>query len=340
MADANGGPMDPGPGPAETVEVAVMGMGPIGQEILRVLADRPWAEIVAAVDVDPELQGADAGELSGLDRPLGVEVTGALEGDCDVVAHATVSGLAPAADQVEPLLDRGISVVSTCEEMSCPLDEGIAERLHHAAREGGATLLGTGINPGYLLDALPASLTVACQDVREIEATRIVDAAERREPLQRKVGAGLDLEEWAERKVEGRIRHVGLPESARLLAAAVGWDDVQYSDELIEPVRAEGAVSTEFLEVEAGQAAGLRQLVTGSRNGREVLRLELQMYVGARHPRDSVTVRGTPPVKMVIEGGIHGDRGTAAVVVNMIPRTRSAPSGFRTMAELPLGASL
>jgi len=328
------------PVPSEPIRLAVMGLGPIGQEIARVLARRRWAEIVAAVDVDPKLEGLPLAEVAELDREVGVEVTASLDVDCDLVAHATVSDLEAATHQIVPLLEAGKSVVSTCEELAFPLDDRLARRLDEAGREGSSTALGTGINPGFLLDALPAALTVSSQSVDHVTATRIVNASERRGPLQEKVGAGLDVDEWRRRQAEGEIRHVGLPESARLLAAAVGWTGLDFSDEVIEPVTASRPVSTDVVDVEEGQAAGVRQLITGSRDGREVLRLELAMYVGAEEPGDAVKIRGVPPVDMKIRGGVHGDRATAAVVANMIPRTVAADPGLVTMAELPLGASL
>lgn len=328
------------PRPSDPLRVAVMGLGPIGREIARVLSDRSWAEIVAAVDVDPDLEDRPLADVAGLEVETGVRVSPSLETECDLVAHATVSDLESATHQIVPLLKRGISVVSTCEELAFPLDDTLARKLDEAGRTGEATVLGTGINPGFLLDALPAALTVSCQRVDHVAATRIVNASERRGPLQEKVGAGLDVDEWRRLRDEGEIRHVGLPESARLLAAAVGWAGLTYSDEVIEPVTAARPVSTDVVEVEEGQAAGVRQLITGSRDGREVLRLELAMYVGAEDPGDAVRIRGVPPVDMEIRGGVHGDRATAAVVANMAPRTAAASPGLVTMAELALGASL
>lgn len=322
------------------IRVAVMGLGPIGREIARVLHGREWARLVGALDVDPELEGRDLAEVAGLEEPAGVEVGPTLGAECDAVTHATVSDLGAAADQVIPHLEAGRAVASTCEELAFPLDDGAARRLDEAARSGGTTVLGTGVNPGFLLDALPAVLTLPCQSVDHLTASRVVDAAERRGPLQEKVGAGLGLEEWRRRRDAGELRHVGLPESARLLAAALGWDGLEYSDELVEPVTAARAVETDHVRVREGEAAGLRQLVTGSRDGREVLRLELAMYVGAEEPGDAVEIHGVPPVEVRIPGGVHGDRATAAVVANMLPRVRAASPGLTTMAGLPLAASL
>lgn len=331
----------------EPIVVGVIGLGPVGREVARVVAGKPWARLVAAVDVDPELAGRSLADFAGFEAAgiadPGVRISPSLEeaeAACDAVAHATVSDLERAAGQLEPILRAGVSTVSTCEELSFPRDGELARRLDGAARDGGATVLGTGINPGFLLDTLPAALAVVCRKVSHIGASRVVDAGRRREPLQRKVGAGLEREEWEALREAGAIRHVGLPESARMLAAAVGWGDVEFSEETVEAVVSERDVTTEHLEVRAGTVAGVRQLVIGYRDGEEALRLELAMYVGAPDPRDAVTIRGTPPVEMEIAGGVHGDRATAAVVANMIPRVLAAAPGLATMVDLPVGASL
>lgn len=322
------------------LRVGIVGLGPVGREIARAIHRKPWARLVAAMDVDPSLHGRTLAEVAGLPDDRGVGVAGGLEADPDVVAHATVSELARAAPQLVELLEAGISVVSTCEELSFPLDRELARRLDEAGRSGGAQLLGTGINPGFLLDVLPAGLTVACQEVRSVRALRVVDASTRRGPLQEKIGAGLEPAEWRRRRDAGEIRHVGLPESARMLARAVGWEDLEFTEETIEPVLADRPVETDHVSVAEGEAAGVRQHIAGHRDGRQLLALELAMFVGAEEPRDAVTVEGTPPIEMTIEGGVHGDRATAGVVANMLPRTVAAEPGLVTMADLPVGAVL
>lgn len=326
--------------PAEPLRVGIVGLGPVGREIARALHRKRWARLVAAVDVDPSLQGTSLADAAALPVDPGVEITGELDVECDVVAHATVSQLARATPQLIELLGRGVAVVSTCEELSFPLDEALARRLDESARQGGAALLGTGINPGFLLDVLPAALTVACQEVQSVRALRVVDASSRRGPLQEKIGAGLDPEEWRQRRDAGEIRHVGLPESARMLAHAVGWTELSFTEETIEPVLADQALQTDHVAVAEGQAAGVRQRIAGRRGEQEILALELAMYVGAERPRDAVSIDGTPPVEMTIEGGVHGDQATAGVVANMVPRAAAADPGLYTMAELPVGAVL
>jgi 4-hydroxy-tetrahydrodipicolinate reductase len=96
-------------------------------------------------------------------------------------------------------------------------------------------------------------------------------------------------------------------------------------------------VQTEFLSVEAGQAAGVHQIARGVGGGKELVYLELQMYVGAKDSSDTVTLTGHPNISLVIPGGSHGDIATASVVVNSIPAILDAPAGLRTSRDLPIG---
>jgi 2,4-diaminopentanoate dehydrogenase len=172
--------------------------------------------------------------------------------------------------------------------------------------------------------------------VEYAKALRIVDASKRREPLQKKIGAGMSVEEFREKVTAGVIKHVGLPESVAMVADSLNLP-VEQITETIEPVVAQERVQTEFLAVEPGQAAGVHQIARGIGGGRELIYLELQMYVGAKNPADSVELKGHPNISLVIPGGSHGDIATASVVVNSIPVILDAPAGLRTSRDLPIG---
>jgi 4-hydroxy-tetrahydrodipicolinate reductase len=276
--------------------------------------------------------GSDSGVIVGGDAAATLAETRP-----DVVLHATSSSLAKVADQLARIAGSGAHVVSTCEELAYPwtAQPQLAAELDAAARRAGVTLLGTGINPGYAMDALPLMLTAPCAAVRGVRVLRVVDAARRRGPLQRKVGAGLAPDEFEARVRDGSVRHVGLPESLHMLATRLGWQ-LEKMDDAIAAVLADKPIVTEFVKVAAGQVAGVRQVARGFIGGREVLNLELQMYVGAPDPRDSVEIDGDPPVRMTIAGGLHGDVATAAIVVNAASSVVRAAPGLASMAEVPL----
>src|SRR3954470_6954657 len=321
--------------PVQPITVAQYGIGPIGAEIARLLLTKPWVRIVAAVDVDPNKIGKDLGEVIGLDREVGVKVTRELTGNPNVVCHSTGSRLRDVSGQLKDLLDRGCHVVSTCEELSFPLDQTIREELQQVARTKNVTLLGTGVNPGFVMDKLPLTVTSVCQRIDSVEIIRIQNASTRREPLQRKVGAGMTVEEFRAAVDAGKIKHMGLRESLMLVGNGLGIEFDSVTDEVIEPIVAQREIVTQYLRVQPGQVGGGGQ--KNERRGRTPLSLELRMYVGAEDiAADRVIVKGIPDVEMEIKGGVHGDRATAAMVVNSIPRVVSARPGVLTMDDIPI----
>lgn len=319
----------------QPITVAQYGIGPIGAEIARLLLTKPWIKVVGAVDIDPNKIGKDLGEVIGLGRSVGVPVTAELQGKPDVVCHSTGSRLREVDGQLKSLLERGCHVVSTCEELSFPLDEKVREELQHVARSANVTLLGTGVNPGFVMDKLPLTITSVCQEVKSVEIIRIQNASTRREPLQRKVGAGMTVDEFRAAVGAGRIKHMGLKESLMMVGNGLGVEFDSVTDEVIEPIVADREIVTQYLKVAPGQVAGVHQTIYGK--GRINVSLELRMYVGAEAvAADRVVVKGVPDIDMEIKGGVYGDRATAAMVVNSIPRVVQARCGVLTMDDIPV----
>jgi hypothetical protein len=319
------------------------GIGPIGASIVKLLREKQAIEIVGAIDNDPAKIGKDLGEVVGAsDAPWGIKVSGdargVLEQSADVVMHTTSSSLTKVMEQLLACVDVGSCVVSTCEELSYPYrtHPELAAKLDHAAKESGVALVGTGVNPGFVMDKLVITLAGVSQRIEHAKALRVVDASKRRLPLQKKIGAGMSVEEFRAKVKEGVIKHVGLPESVAMVADSLGLA-VDQITETIEPKVATERVQTEFLTVEAGQAAGVHQIARGLADGKELIYMELQMYVGAKDPADSIELTGHPNISLVIPGGSHGDIATASVAVNSIPAILEAPSGLRTSRDLPIG---
>src|SRR5947209_14441924 len=260
----------------QPVNVAQYGIGPIGAEIARLLLSKPWVKLVAAVDIDPKKIGRDVGEVIGLGREVGVKVTAEVQGKPEVICHSTGSRLREVEPQLRALLERGCHVVSTCEELSFPIDKAIREELQQIARRHNVTLLGTGVNPGFVMDKLPLTLTAVCQDITSLDIIRIQNASTRREPLQRKVGAGMTVDEFRAAVGAGKIKHMGLRESLLMVGNGLGVEFEQVSDETIEPIVAEREVVTQYLKVAPGQVAGVHQTIGGKRG--IDLRLELRRY--------------------------------------------------------------
>jgi hypothetical protein len=327
------------------VNAISFGVGAIGSMVAKAILERKdWIRIVGAVDADSRKVGRDLGEVVGLGRVVGVrisrEVDEALEGrKADIAIHTTSSSFSKVYPEVEQLVRRGLDVVSSCEELSFPYlsNEGLAKKLDTIAKERGVTVLGTGINPGFLMDALPLVLTAPCVEVRRVKVVRKFNAGSRRVPFQKKVGAGMAPEEFKEALRTGKISgHVGLRESISMIAAGLGWklDEVRLGD--VEPVLLGWAVRSGEVEVPPGRVAGLRQAAQGMMEGTAVIEHEFVAYVGAEEEFDLVEVDGLPSVRSKITPCVHGDYGTVAMLINMIPRVIEAKPGLCTMKDLPL----
>ena len=325
-----------------TIRVLHVGLGPIGAAVARQLASRKSFRIVGAVDIDPSKANRDAGDVAELGRTLRVKVSTDLRkavkaSKPDIAVLCTSSSLKSVMPQLEELLKQRVPVVSTTEELAypAPANRRLAKRLDELAKKAKVALLGTGVNPGFAMDALPIAMTSVCEYVERIEVRRVQDARSRRLSFQQKIGAGLTEAQFKKQVAAGAVRHVGFTESIQMIADAMSWKLERVTDE-IEPKMADADVASDLLSVRAGQVCGLVQRGTGYVNGEPRIRLRLEAYLGAPESYESVLIEGSPRIHSRIDGGVHGDIATASMAVNAIPAVMSASPGFRTMRDLRL----
>lgn len=318
------------------------GLGPIGAAIVKQVAVRPGFKIVGAIDIDPAKVGRDLGDVVGLPKRLGAKVSGdaakALKAaKPDVVILCTSSSLKSVMPQIETILKSKTAIVSTTEELSYPgyTHIRLARQIHALAKKAKVAVLGTGVNPGFAMDALPIALTAVCERVDRVIVNRVQDARIRRLPFQQKIGAGLTTEQFQKKVDDGSVRHVGLTESIAMIADAMGWTLDRITDE-IQPKLAAVTISSEFLAVDPGYVCGIVQDGVGYRKNEPVIRLHMEAYLGAPESFDSVEIEGSPAISSKITGGIHGDVATASIVVNSIPKVLQAAPGLHTMRDLAL----
>ncbi|MFH1078985.1 MAG: dihydrodipicolinate reductase [Pseudomonadota bacterium] len=323
------------------IKVIQYGLGPIGIETAKLVTRKADMEIVGAVDISKDLVGKDLGEVLDIDKKLGITVTDNAKNlfagiKADAVLHTTGSRINRIYPELEEIIQAGLNIVSSSEELLFPLKENAepAERVDALANKHEVTVLGAGVNPGFVMDALPLFMTAVCQDVKKIHVERHVDAGTRRYPLQRKVGAGMTQETFREQIANKTMGHVGLLESLYLVAQTLGMslDDVH---EAVEPIIAHKEVKTAYFSLKPGDVAGIKHTAEGIKNGNKIITLDLRMYVGCEAPYDSVHILGTPEIKLRIEGGVAGDQATAAVLVNSVPAVIGARPGLATVKDLP-----
>src|SRR2546427_2170359 len=331
--------MASGKGPIRVLHV---GLGPIGAAIVRQVAERRGFRIVGGVDIDPAKAGRDLGAIAEVGRSLRIKVSAdarkAIKASKpDVAVLCTSSSLKRVLPQIETILKFRVPIVSTTEELAYPSASNLryAREVHRLAKKAKVAVLGTGVNPGFAMDALPITLTGVCERVEAIRVDRVQDARMRRLPFQQKIGAGLTREQLEKKVDDGSVRHVGLTESISMIADALGWTLDRITDD-IQPKLASVTISSEFLAVDPGYVSGIIQDGVGYRKGEPVLRLHMEAYLGAPESYDSVDIEGSPRLSMKIAGGIHGDVATASIVVNSIPHVIGAEPGLHTMRDLPL----
>ncbi|RMF44365.1 MAG: dihydrodipicolinate reductase [Deltaproteobacteria bacterium] len=318
------------------------GLGPIGCQVMEILLERRGLNLGAAIDIDPHKVGRDAGELLASKRHLGVAVRGDAEATlgqtlADTVILTTCSSFAALEEQLMLCIRHGKNVITSCEELSWPWQEDAdrARRIDAAARKAGVSVLATGVNPGFAMDALPLLLTSACRRVTSVRVERHQDASRRRLPFQRKIGAGLDRETFMAHVETGQIRHVGFRQSVQMIAAGLGWQ-LEEIEERVEPAMADKALEGPHTRVEKGNVAGLIQTAIGYMGGRPVIQLELQAFIGHPQPKDAIFIEGEPAFHSEIPGGLNGDIATCSMLANALPAVRDARPGLLTMRDVGL----
>ncbi len=330
------------------INIIQIGLGPIGLGTVKQLLNHPRVQIVGAVDPAPDKAGRRLAELfpqnSAPDSAGEIMVAPSLEkalslcSDKPVTAvHTTGSFLESVTSQILELAENKLNVVSTTEELAYPWwhHPKEAKQMDDFAKKNNVTVLGTGVNPGFVMDLFPIVISGISASVDSVYVERIVDAGKRRGPLKKKVGAGITVDEFNKRKATGQFGHIGLVESVAMIGAAYGWNLKEISDDL-KPKVAEEPYDSPDVKVAPGDVLGIDQTATGySEDGTEHIRLHLEMYVGARQPHDTVRLTGIPDMHVTVENGTPGDIATVSAAVNYVPLVTDAPAGLKTPIELP-----
>lgn len=329
----------------EKLKVLAYGLGPIGIKIVQNCLTSEAIRVEAAVDIDPQKIGRDIGELAG-SGSIGVTVVKSLEEtksspskDRKIAFHATGSNLEQVWPQIRQLLDHGYSIISTCEQLSYPWHRypELSREIDRYAREKQQIVIGTGVNPGYVMDALALFATSVTQSITGIYVSRKVDVSKRRIPLQKKVGIGMTPQAFNELAQQDRIGHVGLEESLRLLAYGLNCRvlDVHNS---IEPTIAIDDMELALGPLKKNEVSGLHQVSKAVTENNVPIELDLVMSVGVgQEDRIKLESEDMGTVEFVIPEGIFGDTATANIIVNTAKTVSSyQENGLLTMADIPL----
>ena len=323
------------------INVLLVGFGQLGKLLLKLWSEQPGFRVLGVVDSDPALEGKNAAELAGIagmELPIRASAAG-FGGRAEVAVVTTVSSVEKILPLLQSLLKEGLSVVTSCEELFYPYRRFADEirSLAALAEKQNLAVLATGINPGFLMDVLPVALSGASALIDSVTIERVQDASPRRMQFQKKIGAGLDLDEFEKRAESGVLRHVGIAESLFYVADSLGWQLASVEEELSPVIAEKDLAIPGAIPVKAGQARGVLQTGIGKlADGTEVIRLHFLAAVGEGESYDRIVIDGTPRLESVIRGGVNGDQGSCAMLTSAVRRLQSSSqTGFLTMRDLP-----
>lgn len=322
------------------IKIAVIGLGPIGIATAKLIQRDRGLELSGLVDIDPSKQSKRLNDLDSEALAESPPVVGSLEqmdSKPQVAIVTTGSYFDRLAPTLRDLIRHQIHCVTSCEQMIWPWfrHPHLADVIHAEAMRAGVTLIGTGVNPGFVMDLLPVVLSSMVGEVRKVRVVRVVDALTRRIPLQRKIGSTMTVEKFKSLAEDGKIGHMGIGESVVMLAQGLGHHPMQSDVRItLEPVVADQSIHCALGVVQPGQVCGMRN--TGRYAGRGVdIELDLKMALAAEDPRDEIEMVGERTIRMLIPGSMPGDTATSAALVNVARKILQAPHGLKTMLDLP-----
>lgn len=334
----------------ENVKVLLWGFGAMGSGMAKMLLGKKGVEIVGVCDIDPNKKDKSMFEVLGISREDHPEVL--ISDDIDELigkVHADVALLCTdsftknAYPKIIKLVEAKMNVVSTAEEMAYPMatSPDLSEQIHKAAKENKVTVLGTGINPGLMMDLLAVVLTGACEEVHEVECERVNNLSPFGPLVMEEQGVGLTQDDFNRKSEDGTLAgHVGFAESIKMICDAIGWDLKNPITQSQEPIVSSVYRKAPFAEVEAGNVAGVRMLGHGMIEGEKKISMihpqQVEPQLEGVHTGDYIRIKGVPNIDMAITPEVPGGIGTIAMCVNMIPHVINARSGLKTMLDLPV----
>jgi len=335
----------------DPIRVIVVGTGQMGAGIGRLILSKRGLELVGAYGRRPERAGMDFGEAAGLGCTTGLLISDGLadlieETRPDIAIQATCSRLADAKNEIVTLVEHGVHVISIAEEMACPKHRNpqIAAEIDLLAATCGVSVLGTGINPGFVLDLLVIALTGVCADIDSIRAERNNDLSPYGPSVLASQGVGLTPDAFYSGLEDGSVvGHVGFPESIHMIADAIGWQ-IERIEESREPIVSQVRRETPLVTVEPGQVAGCLHRAIAYRENRAVVTLihpqQVRPQLEGVQTGDRIEIMGRPNLRLAGSPEIPGGEATAALAVNMIPHVLNAAPGLHMMADLPVPAAI
>lgn len=331
----------------ENIKIALWGFGAMGAGMAEMLLKKEGVDIVGVCDLHPERVGKSVGEVLGTDRCTDVMISGDIEEVLSVEGInlcllATDSFTKGAFGKLKLIMEKGINVITTAEEMAYPQakEPELTKELNAIAKANGVTVLGTGINPGMIMDLLVVCLTGCMETVEHIEAKRVNSLSPFGVTVMEEQGVGITEAAFTKRKDAGELAgHVGFTESVNMISDAIGWKIDRFEQQM-KPILTTVDRTSPYGFAGAGTLAGINMTGQGYIDGQVKIDMihpqQIEPEMEGTHTGDYITIKGSPEVNMAITPEVDGGIGTIAMCVNMIPHVLNAKPGLKTMIDLPV----
>lgn len=329
------------------VKVIIWGLGAMGGGMADMLLQKKGVEIVGVAGRGSKIGTSmyDYIKTERGDRP-DVLIQAAEDvikpGAADVVLLCTDSFTKNAFPRLKFIMEQGINVITSAEEMSYPKAQSpeLAEELDKIAKENGVSCLGTGINPGHIMDLLVLVMTGCLVDVEHITSRRVNSLSPFGPVVMEEQGIGISVEEFQERKANGTMSgHVGFAESVMMIAEGMGLSVEEFSQDM-NPITTDVDRKSPYGFAAAGSCAGVAMEADATLDNGMKVRMEHPQQIEPEQvgvtTGDYVIIKGTPNVNLLNTPEIEGGLGTIAMCVNMIPHVINAEPGLHSMITLPI----
>ena len=332
----------------ENVKIAIWGFGAMGSGMARMLLTKKGIEVVGVCDRDEKRVGKDMYEVLGIERGdkkeviISENIDEVLDQDVDLCLLATDSYTAKAFPRLKLALEKKVNVISTAEEMAFPQAQNpeLAIEIDRIAKENGVSVLGTGINPGMIMDLLVVCLTGCMTEVEHIEAKRVNSLSPFGPAVMEEQGVGIPVDEFNKGVEDGTMAgHVGFAESIAMIGDAIGWE-VEKFEQQMKPIITNVDRTSPYGFAAAGDVAGVNMTGQGYVDGEVKIDMihpqQIEPEMEGTFTGDYIKIKGSPEVNMSINPEVDGGIGTIAMCVNMIPQVINSHPGLKTMLDLPV----
>jgi len=331
----------------KNVKVIIWGLGAMGSGMADMLLKKKGVEIVGVAGRAGKVGKSmyDYLQTPKGDRPdviIGSPEDVIKEKSADVVLLCTDSFTRKAFDRIKFILEKKINCITSAEEMAYPQaqEPELAKQLDEIAKANGVSVLGTGINPGLIMDLLVVVMTGCCESVDHVISRRVNSLSPFGPAVMEEQGIGITVEEFKKGVETGSLSgHVGFPESINMIADAIGWK-VEKVTQSMDPIVTDVDRKSPHGFAKAGDVAGCAMKGFGYVDGELKIEMDHPQQIEPEQvgiaTGDYVIIKGTPNINMVNSPEVPGGIGTIAMCVNMIPQIINARPGLHTMLTLPV----